>query len=219
MDHTRKARGGSKHRAQAPWRVVCFLFHKILSDPWDTGSHGHNAPGCHTQKRLYSFSIFGDRSLHRCICHQLLMSPARLGADTLECYSQLLATAAEQLRPAATAVLNAGLGPLGLAPGSLRAHGQAAGSAAGHTGKQQQRPARAEQPSLPQLQALLNEATKILTLVGFTDASGLPIVDKTTTSTTTSSSSSSDAPGVDAAHPALGMHARVQSSWVLEHWA
>ncbi len=173
-------------------------------------------------------------SRHIVVCEDLL-APVLLRADTLECYSRLLAEAAEQLNPAAASVPCAAMGSNLGSSSQLdhRATGAAAAEWHGRQTQQHQRHGpRGPQPSLSRLENLLREVFCALSIVGLlkprhyaTDAHAAASISKAASPSSSSSSGGGSGSSTSGAQPPrdnLPMHdvrSRLQSSWVLEHWA
>ncbi len=182
---------------------------------------------------LFNHSQHSEPSPHFVVSEDLLAA-ALLRASTLECYSRLLAEAAEQLRPAAALVPCATMGSKqGFT--AYRAHPAAAAAAemcdrSPRLRQQQHHPApRGPQPGLPCLEKLLREIFCALSITGLlkpshsTDAHAAASTSRNSTAGSTSitgSGSSASAPHhlLDD-RPMHDVRSRLQSSWVLEHWA
>ncbi len=160
---------------------------------------------------LSRFSRMVNRVWWGRVCYGLLV-PVLLRTDTLQCYSRLLAQAADQLKPAAAAAL-AALQPTSSESQSLSGAPSVAAEAAGEgansrgqprthrgLGEQRDRP-RSRPPSLVQLELLLRDV--------------LPLLEQLTSGLQWSTAVG-NAP---AGHPTLTACAQLHSSWVLEHWA
>ncbi len=143
-------------------------------------------------------------------CH--LLGPALLRTDALQCYSRLLAQAAEQLRPAAAAALPAThpeaaeFGPPAGGPHAETVLAEAGGTSRGRFGPGAQHDRlRPQPPSLEDLEPLLCCVLQVVTVI-ITGAMFCP----------TNEHATGPCP---AGHPMFNARAQLQSSWVLEHWA
>ncbi len=167
-------------------------------------------------------------SIRQALTHQLkitqtgtgqdeLLGEALLRGNALECYARLLAEAAEQLKPAAAAM------PLAKqeravteADANAQPDRVQRGTAAGgeRVGEQQS--------GLDQLNRLLQELHVIVGAIAIANNAPVretPNKNIPATSTTSSSGRSSAVAGPSADRLVLDAPSRVQSSWVLEHWA
>ncbi len=146
------------------------------------------------------FNIIPNDACDWCGFFFEVLGPVLLIADTLQCYSRLLAAAAEQLEPAARAV-------------QLHEQAQAV-QAAPAAQSQEQRPLTA---SLHQLEMLLQEPLAIFGVLSLTP----PHLHGTWTWTRAARSSSGAGASFlqPPSRPMRSLSAEVQSSWVLEHWA
>ncbi len=163
-----------------------------------------------------------------------VLGPALLRADALQCYAHIVATAAEQLQPAAAARLPMPTGSTpAAAPGLDRTHAAAAVAGAQpadhhNQRQQQQQPARRQgrqvrTPPLPPLEQLCSFlrgpfSVLIAVAMAYEHINATPAGDGSCSS---SSSSCGSSPAASNAYIDLlqGARAQVQSSWVLEHWA
>ncbi len=140
-----------------------------------------------------------------------VLGPALLRTDVLQCQSRLLAEAAEQLQPAAAALLSAqsydaedaSANAHPLPKGGAQSRGQHAGpSSQGH-----------RQPRRRSLVYLLAETVYVISTLGLGLLDGPSPGLKPTTDGNSSSSSR------QSGNPMRHARAHVHSSWVLEHWA
>ncbi len=149
-----------------------------------------------------------------------VLGPALLRADTLQCYSRILAEAAEQLKPAARA---AQIAQRRRDPDMQRARAaQAAPATAAGPGQSQPQGPRPQHISLSQLEVLLQESVGLVRVLSLGLLHLKDICAGLSTAGTGSSRSSSGSSGVTfpqlPPHPLRSLRDQVQSSWVLEHW-
>ncbi len=154
------------------------------------------------------------------------LAPALLRTDVLECFARLLAEAASQLKAAVAASLAAQPGP----PGAGVPPPELAVSGAGDTGSgreqqlQQQRPGLAEADERASVQqtairsmALARSTLRTISIV-LVGPLGLSTGSGSSGGSSGGSSSAAAAPSPND-DPVVAAIAKLQSSWVLEHWA
>ncbi len=169
---------------------------------------------------VFGKNIDQDYALDTC---GKVLRPVLLRADVLQCYSRLLAAAAEQLQPAAAAMLPASPPPITLPACPALAGEQMPGAGAGgaepagqhqHQQQQQQQHQRGNPgsqqgrqaprhppPDLGQLQALLCEVANTALIIGVSPQQGPMRLKK------------------DGDTSRQSLRAEVEASCVLEHWA
>ncbi len=165
---------------------------------------------CFSVQRSLSSRLIEDALWRSFCCH--LLGPALLRTDALQCYSRLLAHAAEQLKPAAAAALHAThpeAAEFGPPAGSPHAEAVLAAAAPNSQSRsaqgQQHGSSKPQPPSLADLEPLLRNVLQVVT--DFVNGSLYGTTDGCTTGPCP--------PG----HPMSTAQAQLQSSWVLEHWA
>ncbi len=187
------------------------------SNPFATGDSPATSYTSIRRNLFQQFDIFlKDPNAWQKVCCEVL-GPALLRADTLQCYSRLLAEAAEQLKPAARVVQL----PNHSRNSDMQRAGaeQAAPATSAKPRQQQPQGPRAQDARRCQLEMLLQEPlylVKVLSL-GLSHLSG---TGNELNNAGTSSSSSSGATFLQLpSHPVRHLRDQVHSSWLLEHWA
>ncbi len=228
---------GAQGRASAS-DVALFSLALRRSSPFVTGG-GMQQLYASLRQRLSSglrCAVGGGEEEWKRFCAEVL-APALLRTDMLECYSRLLAEAAEQLQPAALAALPATAASASMTPATQGL--EAAHGAVSTTSGQQQHKRRAEQakpagqagkprpgqPNLNTLAALVAELQRVLLvcLAGVRHFNEQQQEQQQSGAIAASDSDSSQASSVPSPQPAdnlpTAVCSQLQSSWVLEHWA
>ncbi len=210
----------SKEQAEALWTepsydtatfLALFSFAQRRSSPFTRGDNAEAAYASirsNVQAQLNTLSSEPEL-WQQVVCE--VVGPALLRMGALECYSRLLATAAQQAQPAAAAVVTIPTA----CPNAQAGQGRTEAVGAGPSGEDQlrqgvqQRGPKPRPPDLQQLQSLLCEVLDCIAVLG---AATVDLGPMTRRGRAASSSSSNS-------NLMESVPAHVQSSWVLEHWA